>query len=191
MCLEWGPDKWVKIKSDDEFRYLMVKIVINQWRSKSSPFWKKYRSEPYEDSKHIEDILDEPYEEEAREILTRKLIDQLYPSDKNIVKDYYETGLTIMEITKKWSVEKNFVSNTLARVRGSLERRIVWHEKGHDEIEVMETILPLIGKKRIAIDARQYVIDVWNHLSGGEMNCIHDPECVKKILEKVVKKMKL
>jgi RNA polymerase sigma factor (sigma-70 family) len=37
------PEKFVKIYNDNHFKYYIVKIMLNQMNSKSSPFYKKYK----------------------------------------------------------------------------------------------------------------------------------------------------
>ena len=193
MCLEWDKSKWDRIENDNQFRFLIAKIVSNQWKSASSPFFKKYRSEPKDDSQLVEDIEDEEYVEGDIEIFTQSLIDGLFISDQNIFKKYYgpEQEMGIVEIAEHYGVNKNFVAGTLQRIRTSFRRRIVWKTEGFNEMEIAEELLPHIGKRRLNIDTRQFVLDVWNHMSDEQINCIHNTECVKKILEKVVKKMKL
>ena len=191
--LEWSSDKWNKIQTEDQFRWLAAKIVKNQWSSSTSPFFRKYRTQPKEDSRLVPESLDEEYEESPREILSRQLILHLHPSDRNIVEKYWgrDKGNTILEIASYYKVDKNFISKVINRVKASIKRRILWSEGKWDEMEVIEELLPLIGRKRISIEKRQYILDVYNHLFRSRANHVYSNDDCRKTLDQVIKKMRL
>jgi hypothetical protein len=191
--LTWPQDKWDKIENDKQFTWLAAKIVKNQWSSSTSPFYRKYRTQPKEDSQFIRDTPDEEYEERGTEFFIRDLIQELHISDRNIAEKYWGPGegRTMVEIASHYKVDKNFVSKVIGRIKRSVKRRVNWSEGKWDEMGVIEELLPLIGRKRISIEKRQYILDVYNHLFRSRANHVYSNDDCRKTLDQVIKKMKL
>lgn len=168
------------------FKYWVVRVVSNSWNSNTSPFWTKFRNTLPVDPNSLYDLSEEQPESECGysndEILT-KLIDELYISDQNVFKDYYYKGLTIMDITKKYSAEKTFIWSMLDRIRTSLKRRVSWLEGKPLDLSVLKDMQ---NKPRLKVAERQYIIDIHNHKNSEYINNIHNRDQINSILNELI-----
>ena len=144
----------------------------------------------------MEDIQDEFYEEseEAQNLdLVKAWMDQLFESDKNIIKDYYEKGMTIMGISAKYDVDKNYVVGVLNRVKASFYRRLVWRKVPRRMLEtsIVENLAPMIGRKRLRSEERQLILDAHNYLFGTVYNSWFDREICSYLLLNLIQKLKM
>jgi len=185
-----------KQKVDGYFRFWVSRVVTNQWHSNTSPFYTQYRSSLNVDPNEIYDLSEDPKEPDESpepEDLIEDLIDQLFISDKNIFQDYYQKGLTIHQITDKYNIEKTYTWHTIDRIRRSLKRRTNWILNRDPEMKVKmsEIIMEFLGRSRLKVDERQYILDCYNHLTGSGRNKIHDREEVTNLLIRLVGILKL
>ena len=191
IFLELPRDKQKKIRA--YFQFWVVRVVTNQWKSTTSPFYTQYRNAYYIEDTPIseeEPTQDFAFPQEQEESVA-KLVSELYLSDQNVVRDYYEKGLTIMEITEKYGVEKTYVWTVLNRIRQSFKRRISWQITPPNTMAFIEIIAPFIGRPRLKIEERQLILDVYNHINKSTVNAVHDREVTKVILERLVKRLQL
>lgn len=189
--LELDDNKKKKVSS--YFQFWVVRVVTNQWKSTTSPFYSTYRNSYYiEDSPSLQ--IEDPQESDfnlGQEEMINSLISELYISDQNVIRDYYEKGMTIMEITEKYQVEKTFVWNVLDRVRKSFKRRIEWQNEKPNTIYFIELIAPYIGRSRLKIGERQIIVDVYNHVMTHKVNATHSKMAVNSYLEGLIKRLQL
>ncbi len=178
--MDLSVDKKAVIRGKGLQQAWFIRTILNQDRSKTSPFYRKYKTQPTLNS---EDKLD----------LVKAWIEDLFLSDKNIIKDYYEKGLTIMAISAKYQVDKNYTVSVLNRIKASFYRRLIWREvpKKMLEIFMIENIAPLVGKKRLRSEERQFVIDAHNFLYKTTHNAYFDLELCTYLLKSLIQKLKI
>jgi len=188
IWLQLDPVKKTRIHNSNSYRWWVARVVKQQWSSSSSPFYTKYRKRQHQEYQHYHSPVDEEYDvtPDLQWAHLQDHVRQLFPSEFNIFRSYYNQGLTMMQITEKYNVDKNFVWATLKRVRESLERRINWEINGWTQAEVSEMIAPFVGKKRLKAEERQMVLDVNYIVHNRKYNNIHDREVVNKVLEVLV-----
>lgn len=188
IWLDLDPVKKTKIHNSCSFRWWVARVVKQQWSSSSSPFYSKYRKNKHQEYQPYHHVPDEVYDttQDLQWAQLQKHIRQLYPSEYNIFTSYYKQHLTIMQITDKYDVDKNFVWSTLKRVRESLQRRINWEIHGWNTTELVELLAPYVGKKRLKAEERQVVVDVHSVVNSSTYNNIHDRDVVNKILKSLI-----
>ncbi len=171
-----------------------IRTILNQDRSKTSYFYRKYKTQPKLDSKDLGEIQEDTYTEEEVDIkldLVKNWIEDLFPSDKNIVKDYYEKGMTILGISAKYQVDKNYTVSVLNRIKGSFYRRLIWRNVPRSVLEVFmtEQLAPMVGRKRLKSDERQFVLDAHNFLYKTAHNAYFDLELCAYLLKSLIQKL--
>lgn len=193
IWLELAPEKQERIREQNALKWWSIRTCKNQWMSQSSPFYSKYKKFKGTDldlEGEIADVQQEFPEPDVHYWLD-VFVERLYPSEKNIVHDYWERHMTIMQIVAKYSVDKNFVWNTLQRVVKSLRRQIIWQMEGCDPRDVSEVLIEFVGRKRLKIEERQFIVDAHNRLLKSSYNNPHNREEVGKMLERLISHLKL
>ncbi len=188
IWLDLDPEKKWRIQDSKSFRWWTARVVKQQWSSSSSPFFTKYRKHvhnPVYENLQIAEVEYDSTPDENWAKLQRH-VRALYPSEFNIFNSYYKKEMTIMEITKHFGVDKNFVWSTLKRVKGSLQRKIDWEVNGWSREELQEALAPLVGRKRLKAEERQLVLDVHWCLHGQYYNNVYDRELVERVLKALV-----
>lgn len=193
IWIDLDPVKKTKIHNSNAFKFWIARVVKQQWSSSSSPFYSKYRKrkDTQYESKHSP--VDEEYDTtpDLQHAHLQRHVRGLFPSEFNIFNSYYKENLTIMQITEKYGVDKNFVWSTLQRVKTSLERKINWEVNGWTIEEVIEMIAPMVGKKRLKVDERQIILDVNYICTNTYFNNIYDKEVVNAILKNLIAQLKM
>jgi DNA-directed RNA polymerase specialized sigma24 family protein len=194
--MELDGEKKKNIRDKGLVQAWFIRTIMNQDRSKTSYFYRKYKTQPTLNSDDLGEIMEDIYTEDELEEkldLVKAWIEDLFPSDKNIIKDYYEKGLTIMAISAKYQVDKNYTVSVLSRVKGSFYRRLIWRgvPKGVLEIFMIENLAPLVGKKRLKSEERQFVIDSHNFLYKTKHNAYFDLELCSYLLKSLIQKLKI
>jgi len=188
IFLELPEDKRTKVRG--YFKFWVVRVVSNLWRSNTSPFWTKYRSDILMDPNDAFFLSEDPIEIDDSpspyDILDN-LVESLYPSDKNVYVDYYKKGLTIIQITHKYDCEKSYIWSVLDRIRSSFKRRTDWIQK---EPESFSSILcPILERslrrRPLRVSERQIILDVNNHLGRELRNNIQDRKEISDILKEL------
>lgn len=194
--MDLSVDKKAVIRGKGLQQAWFIRTILNQDRSKTSPFYRKYKTQPTLNSEDLGEIMEDDYTEDELEEkldLVKAWIEDLFLSDKNIIKDYYEKGLTIMAISAKYQVDKNYTVSVLNRIKASFYRRLIWREvpKKMLEIFMIENIAPLVGKKRLRSEERQFVIDAHNFLYKTTHNAYFDLELCTYLLKSLIQKLKI
>jgi predicted DNA-binding protein YlxM (UPF0122 family) len=184
VWLELDGEKKRLIQENKAFPFYISKVISNQWNSSTSTFYTKYRKETGRE--YTVDLAGEEYDSglDGMTELMREWIDGLFPSDQNIIRSYFFQNLTIMQISAKYDVDKNFIWNTIQRVLKSLKRRAQWHHKCPFRSDLLEMLSPLAEKPRLKIEERQLVIDVHNHLYETPFNNPYDKQKCLALLQK-------
>jgi len=190
---ELDPNKKNVIHNSNSFTWWVARTTKNLWSSSSSPFYSKYRkvkTQQYQ-SYNTPDPDQYDYQADEQFELMMKYVDRLFPSEYNIIHSYYFKGMTIMDIVQRFDVDKNFVWNTIKRVGRSLKRKVQWELQGWNETQLLEMVIDYVGKKRLKIEERQIVLDVYNVLHDGNFNNVYDKERILQMLGKLVIRLKL
>lgn len=194
--IELNPEKKQNIRDKGLVRAWFIRTILNQDRSKTSYFYRKYKTEPKLNSADLGEIMEDTYTEDEINVkldLVKDWIEDLFPSDRNIIKDYYEKGLTIMGISAKYQVDKNYTVSVLTRVKGSFYRRLIWRTVSRPVMEVFmqENLAPLLGRKRLRAEERQFILDAHNFMHGTKHNAYFDRELCEFLLLSLIQKLKL
>lgn len=192
--MELDGEKKKNIRDKGLVQAWFIRTIMNQDRSKTSYFYRKYKTQPTLNSDDLGEIMEDTYTEDELEEkldLVKAWIEDLFPSDKNIIKDYYEKGLTIMGISAKYQVDKNYTVSVLSRVKASFYRRLIWRKvpKSIMEIFLIENIAPLVGKKRLKAEERQFVLDAHNFMYKTKHNAYFDLELCSYLLKSLIQKL--
>jgi len=193
IWIELSEEKKQKIKATDSFTWWVARTTKNLWSSSSSPFYSKYRkvkTQEFSDWNTPEvDEYDYTVDQDYETLM--KFVNVLFPSEYNIMHSYYFKNMTIMDIVYKFDVDKNFVWNTLKRCGKSLKRKIFWDRNGLSKEETEDLIINFIGKKRLKVEERQIVLDVYNYLHGNTFNNVYDKDKILEMLKKIVSDLNL
>lgn len=194
--MDLSVDKKAVIRDKGLQQAWFIRTILNQDRSKTSPFYRKYKTQPTLNSEDLGEIMEDAYTEDDLEEkldLVKAWMEDLFPSDKNIIKDYYEKGLTIMAISAKYGVDKNYTVSVLNRIKASFYRRLIWRGVPRSVLEMfmVENIAPLVGKKRLRSEERQFVIDAHNFMYKTTHNAYFDLELCTYLLKSLIQKLKI
>lgn len=194
--IELDPAKKEVLRKNNLVKAWFIRVILNQDRSKTSYFYRKYKTEPKINSTDLAEIEDFDFEEneiEQRLDLIKTWMDELFMSDQNIIKDYFEKGLTIMGIAAKYNVDKNYVVNVINRIKFSFLRRLIWHKTPRKTLELAlsEYLAPLVGRKRLKAEERQLIIDAHNLILNTKYNTYFDRELCSLLLKSLIKKLKM
>ena len=190
-------DKKILLREKKLVRAWFIRTILNQDRSKTSPFYKKYKTQPMDDVSELGEVEleDISFNEEREEDLNliNDWIETLFPSDKNVITDYFDRGLTIMGIAEKYQVDKNYVVSVLTRVKASFHRRLIWRKFSKPVLEVFiaENLAPMVGRKRLKAEERQFILDAHNLLFKTGYNVYFDREMCSYLLANLIQKLKI
>ena len=193
VWLDLREEKKTAIRESGSFRWWAARTIKQQWASSSSPFYTKYRKNAHQEYQSHHSPAEEEYDTEPDEnyALLQKHVRALFPSEYNIFNSYYKQNLTIMQITHKFGVDKNFVWSTLKRVRDSLSRKIRWEMNGWRQEDMQELLAPFIGRRRLKADERQVILDIHWVVNGQNINSIYDRDVVDRVLKNLVTSLKM
>ena len=194
--IELNPEKKQNIRDKGLVRAWFIRTILNQDRSKTSYFYRKYKTEPKLNSADLGEIMEDTYTEDEINVkldLVKDWIEDLFPSDRNIIKDYYEKGLTIMGISAKYQVDKNYTVSVLNRIKGSFYRRLIWRTISLDVMQVFmqEHLAPMLGRKRLRAEERQFILDAHNFMYKTAHNAYFDRELCEYLLLNLIQKLNL
>lgn len=102
--------------------FYLVAIILKCWRSKTSPFYRKYlapSNELYDES------ADEPedYSEEMYKLAMQKL-EGLHWYDKLLFQTYVDEGHSISSLSRATGIPRTSISLTINRVRKYLQKEL-------------------------------------------------------------------
>jgi len=171
------------------FRYWVSRVVTNQWKSTSSPFWKTYRMtwthEP------LGDVWDSPQEpeDEAKEWDVQVAISELFPSDQTLLKLYYDQGMSITEISAKKNIDRSWVSSNLKRIRAllKLDHDLWGLSKTRLKEVATEEIVSYVGKTRLSMEEGTRILLYYRKLTGSINNNMLLKENIRGALKELVR----
>jgi len=108
--------------------FYIVRIMLNSWRSVTSPFYIKYRKR-YESNEEI-DIVDDQSDAENEEFILnvstkiQKELDTLDWYSAELFKLHYLEGISISEISRSTKIPRTSISLTLKRTRAYIKNKI-------------------------------------------------------------------
>lgn len=194
--MELSPLKKAELRSKNLVKPWFIRTILNQDRSKTSYFYRRYKTEPKIDSIDLAEIQDFEFEETEHNEqldLVKDWIEELFVSDQNIIKDYFEKGLTIMGIASKYDIDKNHVVGVINRIKNSFYRRLIWIKIPRKNLEnnLAEFLAPMLGRKRLKVEERQLILDAHNFLYKTKYNTYFDRELCSLLLKSLIQKLKL
>jgi hypothetical protein len=94
IVCEWPEEKVVGLHLDNALEFYVVRVILNQVKSKTSPFVKKYRNSTYEikETPQVNENTEERQLKEALEDFALEEIDKLYWYDAEMVRLYLKHG---------------------------------------------------------------------------------------------------
>lgn len=125
ILLEMDDDKIIGLNERNELRFYTARIIVNLVKSKTSPFYKKYRTISFTLSENIHQIfeIEERQQREFLEDTAMNEIQNLYWYDKEIVQMYLKHG-TYRAIEKetgiKWEAAYKTVQKVIRHIRGKV-----------------------------------------------------------------------
>jgi len=104
-------------------RWFCIKILMNSWKSSSSPFFFTYRRETV-DLADIEDIADDT--EDLTEFVqkTREVLQTLPWYDRKLFETFVADGHTVSSLARATGIPRTSVSLTLNRVRKHVKKNL-------------------------------------------------------------------
>ena len=108
-------------------RFYCVRIMMNSWKSTTSPFFYTYRQTnlPLDGLSNLEDIPDEdeePTQEKAKR--AREVLNFLPWYDKMLFETFVEENHTVSSLARATGIPRTSVSLTINRVRRFLKENI-------------------------------------------------------------------
>jgi RNA polymerase sigma factor (sigma-70 family) len=174
------------------FRFWVSRVISNQWKSTSSPFWKQYRSIQVHEP--LGDIWDEPQElEDELEWDIKKAMCELFPSDNFLLNLYYEQGLSITEISKRKNIDRSWVSANLKRIRNllKLDHDLFGVSQARLREIASEEIINYVGKTRLSMEEGTRILLYYRKLTGSSNNNLLLKENIRGALKELVKILNL
>lgn len=171
------------------FRFWVSRVVSNQWKSTSSPFWKTYRSvtqhEPLGDIFQApEEDLDPPCEWDVQ-----KAIAELFPSDRTLLQLYYDQGLSITEISKRKGIDRSWVSANLKRIKAllKLDHDLFLLSPKTLRTVASEELVHYVGKTRLSMEEGTRILLYYRKLTGSSNNNLLLKDNIRGALKELVK----
>ena len=104
-------------------RWFCIKILMNSWKSSSSPFYYTYRRETV-DLADIEDLADETEDLTHFVQNTKEVLQTLPWYDRKLFETYVNDGHTVSSLARATGIPRTSVSLTLNRVRKHVKRNL-------------------------------------------------------------------
>jgi len=118
VLLEYDKDKMDEIVKRGHVKYFFVTVVMNQWNSTTSPFYKQYRKQNIEYVEEYQDIKDDDaYDEnidEKVEFIETELKDQHWYIQKVV---NMKTGMSYQEIKDVTGIPRSSLYSTFNKFR--------------------------------------------------------------------------
>ena len=110
-------------------KFLFIRIANNQYRSKTSPFHKKYRG--MLDLVSIDDVTEKHTDiKEIDEVQNAKMINDLVSSieslkeyDKQLFKVWFDLGMSSAEVARRTGIEQQNISKKILKIRKQLAEK--------------------------------------------------------------------
>lgn len=127
--LHYTIDEFLKKSNVEEIvesgggRWFCVKILMNSWRSSSSPFYYTYRR-PSADIEEAEGVTEEDDDLTEFAEKTRTELQKLPWYDRMLFDTYVKDGHTVSSLARATGIPRTSVSLTLNRVRKHVKRSL-------------------------------------------------------------------
>ena len=127
--LHYTIDEFLKKSNVEEIvesgggRWFCVKILMNSWRSSSSPFYYTYRR-PSADREEAEGVTEEDDDLTEFAEKTRTELQKLPWYDRMLFDTYVKDGHTVSSLARATGIPRTSVSLTLNRVRKHVKRSL-------------------------------------------------------------------
>ncbi len=127
--LHYTIDEFLRKKQVEEIiesgggRFFCVRIMMNSYRSTTSPFYTTYRK-PSGELAEIEDL---PQEEDTTNELAEKIkqeINKLSWYDKRLFEIYLDEGHTISSLSRATGIPRTSISLSINRIRKHIKKNI-------------------------------------------------------------------
>lgn len=95
VVCEWPEEKVIQLHQDNALEFYVVRVILNQVKSKTSPFAKKYRAPVSEIKKEVPLVTEDTEERRMREELedtAMEEIGRLYWYDAEMIRLYLKLG---------------------------------------------------------------------------------------------------
>lgn len=106
-----------------------IRVMLNSWRSTTSPFFKIYRGhleqiplDSYLDNNDIEDEVEQNIEEVTKKI--KNELTKLYWYDRQLFELYTEESHTISSLARETGIPRTSISLTINRVKKHIKSKI-------------------------------------------------------------------
>lgn len=132
ILMEMDEDKLVGIYQRNELKWWCVRILMNQWYSKTSPFWKKYKQHGNTIDQNADvTSLDVP---EEQPIDLEVIIDQVNSAlngmhwyNKELLMTYLREG-SYMEVHRKTGIHYKSIRNTVRETIDKVKSQVKWNK---------------------------------------------------------------
>jgi len=107
--------------------FYTVRIMLNQWKSTTSPFYRIYRQpsdEIQEGSLCYEDPAETEEEMSNKMKVIHKELDKLPWYDRTLFEIFYQEGHTMSSLSRETGIPRTSISLTINRVREHLKKTI-------------------------------------------------------------------
>lgn len=190
VWLQQEEDKKNGIRS--YFRFWVSRVITNQYNSKTSPFWTKYRKGFFVEFSDVHHVPDEEYVEHP-EWDVKLAMQELFPSDRILVEMYYIKGLTITDIAKKRNIDRSWVSLQLKRIRGllRLDHELFGLTLNQIQTQASDELSNYIGKSRLSMEEGTRILLYYRKITGSNNNNLLLKDNIKGALTYLVTHLKL
>ncbi len=190
IWLQQPEDKKPGIRS--YFKFWISRVVTNQYHSKTSPFWTKYRKGFFVEYTDAYDPEDVQYPDEP-EWDVQKAINDLFPADKVLIEMFYFKNLTITQIAKKRGIDRSWVSLQLKRIRGllKLDHELFGMSTTQIRSRATDELINYVGKSRLSTEEGTRILLYYRKLTGSNNNNMLLKENIKGALKFLIHDLKL
>jgi len=103
--------------------FYLVRIMLNSWKSTTSPFYKIYRTPKTDPDNFI--FIDEEYVDNLENVdHIKKNLDDLHWYDRELFKTYVYENHSVSSLARATGIPRTSVSLTINRVRNYLQEKI-------------------------------------------------------------------
>lgn len=96
--------------------FYIVRIMSNQWKSQTSPFWRNYRGY----SEEVPDIEEDEEPDRSMEDYLMKELEEMHWYGKTLFKLHYLEGESISKISRETNIPRSSITLEIKRVKDSL-----------------------------------------------------------------------
>jgi len=197
QLLETKDQKIVDLYNNNQLRFFIVRLILNQARSNTSSWYYTYIKPDANMGELTPSMINEPdtTEMELEFQLTsiedyefvNSCIANMQWFDKKCVDMYLFDGMSMLAISKELGVNESFIYQTLTRVLRSIKNQYYYRSEHFNWEEEYDCIVDLLSKiknlQKINIHLRQTMIDFYNFTHKTDRNDVHSPTLMQKVFE--------